>query len=197
MESREVSWEIYLAKDCYLDQQKCYTDKWRDEVPLNFIGITSPTASMKIDFLWIWPHWGFQTLHDQNIWLLLVYSITGQKLWNNQFPFLSPGGQQQWQPVCFHLSIFKVRFSSHKKSRRAWLWMEAKQCGCCGSGARIKMPGDMGSWEVIQYSPVYCSCSDHSLSKMPQDRSAGRAITKCWLRLCLHWSVSYVRLLWL
>ncbi len=55
------------------------------------------------------------------------------------------------------------------------------------------MPGDMVSWEAIQYSPVYCSCSDHSLSKMPQDRSAGRAITKCWLRLCLRWSVSYVK----
>lgn len=74
--------------------------------------------------------------------------------------------------------------------------MEAKQCGCCGSGSRIKMPGDIVSWEAIQYSAVYCSCSDHSLSKTPQDRSAGRAITKCWLRLCLHWSVSYIRLLW-
>jgi len=63
--------------------------------------------------------------------------------------------------------------------------MEARQCGNCGSTAGMKMPGSMVSREAIQYSPVYCSFSDHSLSEMPQDRSAGRAITKCWLKLCL------------
>lgn len=41
----------WLSKDCYSDQPKCHADKWRDEVPLNFIGITSPSVCMKIDFL--------------------------------------------------------------------------------------------------------------------------------------------------
>lgn len=94
-----------------------------------------------------------------------VYSITSQNLGNKQFPFHLQGASSSANLSVFTSAFIKWGVSSSKKSRKAWFWMEAKQCGRCGSGARIKMPGDMVSWEAIQYSPVYCSCSDHSLSK--------------------------------
>lgn len=151
--------------------------KWRSEVLPHFVRTALLPSSMKIDFLQFWPHWG---LHDQN---------TGQ---------LQPIHKQlNYYHASANLSASSRAFTEFsKKFNKPGIWTKAGQCGNCGSEAGIRKPGGM-SRKAIQYSSVYCSCCDHSLSQMPQDRSAGRAITKCWLRLRVSWrSGSRVRLLW-
>lgn len=108
----------------------------------------------------------------------LLKRSAGQHLWNNQLPFfLSPGGgrgQAVAVPMCqvfasaFKKQGFQIQEAVSLDERKSvWLlWFRGQNQNACRP--------------ILPFIVVALIIN---LVKMPQDRSAGRAITNCWLRL--------------